>query len=222
MQFNYKNKVKQIRKDILDISFAANACHISSSLSCVKTLVELFYIQEIKPEQFLFGKASGCAAYYAILADKEYFSKEKLVYYLRNYPLANVSVPGVIHSVGSVGHALSVATGIALGNRNQQFYVLLSDGDLMEGSTYEAALFIGQHNLINLHVHIDDNKFVACGKTKDILNLENAYIFYKKSITNFYKHNNIKGDGVDFMQGSHHWHYKNLDSLLLKKALKQL
>lgn len=216
-----EEKKRQIKKDILIASYEAQACHIGSALSCVDILVDLLYnISE--NDVFLFGKASGVLAYYAILADQGKFPKEKLAEYIKNYPLPSTEVPGIIHPMGSVGHALSVACGIALGNRNREVYVLLSDGDCMEGATYEAVLFANQHKLDNLNVIIDDNGLVALGKTEDILSLENAYDFMDKSLMNFRREMTIKGDGVDFMENDYTWHYKNLTKELLDKALWQI
>jgi len=210
-----------MKKEILINSYKAGACHISSALSCIDILVDIFK-QKKEDDIFLFGKASGVAAYYCLLAEQGEIPKGKVAYYLKNYPLVSKEVPGVVHSFGSIGHSLSVAAGIAFADRKRNVYVLISDGELMEGSTYEAALFIGQHNLKNLYVHVDDNKLVALGKTKDILNLDNAFEFYQKNIPNFIRHETIKGAGVDFMENDYTWHYKNLDENLLEKALEQI
>lgn len=212
----------QIRRDIINISYEAKACHIGSALSCVEILLDILYKRKIKPEHFIFGKASGVLVYYIILAELGYFPKEALVTNIKKYPLPSTEVPGVIHSFGSVGHALSIACGMALGDRENEYHVLLSDGDLMEGSTYEAALFAGHHKLDNLYVHVDDNKVVALGATEDILSLTTAYDFYQKTIPNFYIHDTIKGKGVDFMEGTHKWHYANLTEELRDKALCQI
>ena len=124
-----KEKARQIRKDIINASYEAKACHIGSALSCVDLMVQLHYSLLSEGDVFLFGKASGVATYYAILADKGVFPKEKITEFLKNYPLPSTEVPGVLHSFGSVGHALSVACGIALGDRKTEVHVLLSDGD---------------------------------------------------------------------------------------------
>ena len=211
-------KNQQISKDILNASYEAGACHIGSALSCVDILVDLLYPK--LDGVFLFGKASGVATYYAILADQGVFPKEHLARYLKEYPLPSTEVPGVVHSFGSVGHALSVAAGMALGNREQDVYVLLSDGDLQEGSTYEATLFASQHDLKNLYVHVDDNNLQACGTTSDILAID--YSFFESHLWNFHHHQTIKGKGVDFMENEFSWHYRNLNESLLKDALKQI
>jgi len=217
-----ETKTKQIKGDILNASFEAKACHIGSSLSCVGILTDLFYTQKIKPEQFIFSKASGVATYYAILADLGYFPKDKFAEYLKNYPLASKHVPGITHSVGSVGMGLSVAVGLALSDRTKDIYCLISDGQLNEGVTYEAALFARQHKLTNLHVICDNNGIQAMGKTDDILNLDTALEFYQKTFPNFRNVITIKGQGIDFFENKTESHYMNLDEDKLKRALEQI
>ena len=219
---NLQEKCRQIRKDILNASFEAKACHLGSSLSCVEILVDLFYDTLKEKDVFVFSKASGAATYYAILADKGFFPKEKLAQYLHDYPEASKEVPGVTHSVGSIGHGLAVATGLALADRTKRVFVLLSDGELQEGVTYESALVARQHNLTNLYVIVDDNSLQACGAVKDILDLETAYEFYQKTFPNFKRVKTVKGQGVDFMEGDYTWHYRNLTPYLLEKALCQI
>jgi transketolase len=210
--------IKSLRRTILQASFDAGACHLGSALSCLEIIIPILYEKE---GIFLFGKASGVAAYYTILSEQGYFPKEKIAYYLKNYPLPSIEVPGVVHSFGSVGHALSVAVGMALGNREQNVHVLLSDGDCQEGATYEAALFARQHKLDNLFVYVDDNKMVACGPTSEILDLETAYDFLRKTLPNVEIVDTVKGQGVSFMEGDFNWHYKNLTEELLEQALKE-
>jgi transketolase len=217
-----EDKVKQIKRDVLTASFEAGACHIGSALSCVNILVDLFYNKKIHPKQFLFGKASGVGAYYAILADLGFFNHTYIAKYLREYPLPSKEVSGVRHSFGSVGHALPVACGLALADRKTDYYVLLSDGDCQEGATFEACLFAKQHHLGNLHVIVDNNGIQACGKTDDILNMDTVWGFMKKTLPSVEIVNTVKGEGVDFMENNYEWHYRNLDKELLEKARCQI
>lgn len=215
-------KEKQIKRELLQASHKAGACHLGSALSCVSILVDLFYTKKIDPKDFLFGKASGVAAYYTVLADLGYFGKDYVADYLKNYPLPSTEVPGITHSFGSVGHALSVAVGMALKDRERDIYVLLSDGDCQEGSTLEAALFANKHNLTNLHVLVDNNRFVACGYTPDILEMKPVWDFLRACLPNLEVVDTVKGDGISFMENNYEWHYKNLTDDLLEVALKEL
>lgn len=218
---NLEQKAADIRKLVLNSSFLAKACHIGSALSCVDILVNLFYNRMQEGDIFLFSKASGVATYYAILSDFGYFPQEKIVEYLHNYPLPSKEVPGVIHSCGSLGHGLPVAVGIAYANPKSRVFVLMSDGECQEGTTYEAALFARQHNLTNLYVLVDYNHIQAMGKTYDILDLTTAFEFLEKTLPNVEIIHTIKGKGVDFMENDPAWHYRNLDETFLKEALKQ-
>lgn len=211
---------KEIKKAVLISSYEAKACHLGSSLSCVEILVDLFD-NVIQPDDvFLFSKASGVATYYAILASKGYFATDKLAEYLRQYPLPSKEVPGVLHSFGSLGHGLSVASGLALADRKRRVYVLLSDGECQEGSTMEAVLFAKQHKLDNLYVYIDENQYQACGAIDDILKVD--WNFYEHNLPNCKVFHTVKGAGVDFMENSYEWHYRNLTPELLQEALKQV
>lgn len=213
---------KQIQRDILQMSYEAGACHLGSALSCVDILVDLFDNVIEDDDIFLFGKASGVATYYAILAEKGYFAKDKLVEYIKNYPLPSKEVEGVLHSFGSLGHALSVATGLALSDRNRRVFVLLSDGECQEGSTLEAVAFAGHHNLTNLYVIVDNNGIQACGHTKDILKMDTIWEYMENTLPNCKIIETVKGDGVEFMSNDHNWHYQNLTPELYEKALKQI
>lgn len=222
MLSNLEQKAKQIRRDILNASFEAKACHLGSALSCVEIMVDLFYNRLKEDDIFIFSKASGVATYYAILADKGYFSKEKLAEYLHNYPLPSKEVKGVLFSCGSLGHGVSVATGLALADRNRDVYVLVSDGEIQEGTMWESALFARQHKLNNLFVICDDNGIQAMDKTSLILDLKTAFSFLKKTFPNFKNVKTIKGFGVSWMEDLPEWHYRNLDEKLLKLALKEI
>lgn len=213
---------KKIKRKVLDASFKAGACHISSALSCVDILVDLYYNRIKNGDIFIFSKASGVATYYSILSDFGYFSEGDISEYLKKYPLPSKEVPGVIHSMGSLGHGLPIAVGIALGDRTRDVYVLMSDGECQEGTTYESSLFARQHNITNLYVLVDNNKIQGIDYTDKILNLDTAFEFMKNTLPNVEIFNTVKGQGVDFIENDPAWHYKNLDIDLLNKALCQI
>jgi|SRR3990167_477760 len=208
-----------LRKLILEKSYEAGACHIGSALSCVDIVKEIYDI--LGEDVFIFGKASGAAALYCVLAERGIIDKDRLAYYLKYYPLPSKEVPGVVHSVGSLGHSLPVAAGMALGNRARKVYVLISDGECQEGTTYETALFARQHKLDNLFVIVDANGFQALGRTADILDLETAFEFLGKCFANFDVRRTIKGQGVARFENDNSWHYKNLSKEDLELCLKE-
>lgn len=213
-------KKKQIRKAILNDSYKAGACHIGSALSCVDILCDLYYKILNKGDIFIFGKASGIATLYAILEDKGIIKNAWK--YLKKYPLPSKEVKGVIWSGGSLGMGLGIATGVALGNRKKNVYVLLGDADLQEGSTYEAALFARHHNLTNLNVIVDANGIQACGYTGNIIGLSTVIAFLHNTLPSFQCIKTTKGKGVLFMENNYDWHYKNLDEFSLQEALDGL
>ena len=241
-----ENFAKKIRQNILKASFKAKACHIGSALSCVEILVALYAKILKKSDIFLFSKASGVCALYVVLAEKGILDRKKVAYYLKKYPLAGREVPGVIWSAGSLGHGLPVAVGMALADKKRRVYCLVSDGELQEGTAWESALFANHHNLNNLVVIVDRNRFQACGKTEEILKLEplakkwRSFGWQVKVINGHSlseienaleaKHkkplviiaDTVKGKGVSFCENEYSWQYRNLNEELLKLALKEL
>jgi transketolase len=199
---------------LIDISYKANACHIGSALSCIDLVDKLLKKKGI----FVFSKASGVGAYYACLVNNGKMTEEQAVEMLKKYPLPNKET-GLVWSGGSLGHGLPVAVGLALGNKKKQVYVLMSDGECQEGTTWECLLFARQHKLKNLHIYIDNNGLQACGATKDILDIPFKQL---KKIFPINVVKTIKGQGVDFMENNYVWHYKNLKPKLYAKAIYQL
>jgi len=210
----------RLRKDILRISYNAGACHLGSALSCIDILTDI-YSEMGEQDRFIFSKASGAAALYVLLVEEGIIPENKVTYCLKNYPLPSKEVPGVIHGVGSLGHGLPVAVGLALSDRKRKVYVLMSDSEIQCGTTWESILFARQHKLKNLKIYVDRNRLQALGKTEEILGITKALqllrqLFPIKVIRT------IKGMGVPFMEGKVEWHYWNLTPKLLQQALDQI
>lgn len=132
-------------------------------------------------DRLILSKGHGCAGLYAALAEQGFFPASWLdSFYQNGGRLAghatHTGVPGVEVSTGSLGHGLSIASGMALaGKRDQRAYrvfTLLSDGECDEGSIWEAILFAPHHGLDNLVAVIDYNKIQSLGHVKDVLDLE--------------------------------------------------
>ena len=220
---NLEKICKKIRLAILKSSYEVGACHIGSALSAVEIIVSLYWKILKKNDVFIFGKASGASALYCVLAERGIIKKSKVNEYLKKYPLANSFVPGVTTSVGSVGMGLSTAVGLALSNRKKRVYCLISDGQLDEGVTYEAALFSRQHKLNNLYVICDNNKYQATGATKDILDLTTSFKFMTETFPNLEIVNTIKGRGVSFLENNPiASHYMNLDKQKYEQAIEEI
>jgi transketolase len=175
---------KEIRKNILNMIYAARASHIGSCFSVVDILNILYAkILDVDPKNpkrpdrdyLIMSKGHAAAALYATLATYQFISLHELKDYCRNGSrLAGhitVKVPGVELSTGALGHGLSVGCGIALASK-KKVYIILSDGECDEGSIWEAALFAPHHLLKNLTVIIDYNKIQSFGYIQQVLNLE--------------------------------------------------
>ena len=243
-----------VRKQVIEISYLAKSSHIGSSLSIVDILIVL-YKNILKKNIFILSKGHACLAYYCVLQKFNYINKKLLYSYGKNNTLllSHVShkVPGVEFSTGSLGHGLPYAVGRALAEKinkkEKKIYVLVSDGELNEGTTWESLLFASFHRLNNLIIIIDYNKIQSLDFTKNILQLEplnkkfisfgcfvkiidghnysqiyKSLLFKSKNKPYIIIANTIKGKGVKFMENSVLWHYKSPDSKELSEAIKEL
>ena len=180
----------RIRKHCVAMTDRANASHIGSSLSMADLLAVLYgktlRFDPGRPDwpdrdRFVLSKGHGCAALYAVLAECGFFPLDWLAtFYQDGSPLAghatHKDVPGVEVSTGSLGHGLSLATGMALAakrdGRPYRVFCLLSDGECDEGSTWEPILFAPQHRLDNLIAIVDYNKIQSLGTVKEVIDLD--------------------------------------------------
>lgn len=177
-----KSVKKECRKTLLGLYKKANAGHIGSSLSCLDILVYLFFFRMKAEDKFILSKGHAAAALYTVLCRKGCLSEEYLnTFYndgtfLAAHPPCGRGVNGIPFGTGSLGHGLSLATGISLSTRFSKrtfnVYCILSDGDCNEGSTWEAVLFAAHHKLRNLTAIVDYNRLQGFGKSQDILELE--------------------------------------------------
>ncbi len=175
---NLEKKANQIRKDLIEIAVNNKAGHIASSLSCVDILVALYYnIMNIQKhntqwkgrDRLIFSKAHGCYGLYSILADIGYISKNDWYnFYKGSFLMGCVERSlehGIEASCGSLGHGLPIAVGIAFGaklqNKTYKTYCIVGDGEMQEGSNWEAIQFAVKHELSNLIIIIDNNKLQA-------------------------------------------------------------
>jgi len=183
---------KNIRREAFKAVYHAKSAHLGSAMSCVDILTALYFGTIQENEKFILSKGHACSALYATLAEKGILNRELFNTYMKEgSPLTahcDTSVPGVHFSTGSVGMGLSVATGIAyadkidsaLDGNKRKTYALLSDGDLNEGSTWEAIMFAGHHKLDNLVTIIDNNNLQAYGKTDEVIQV-NGPVYCKIS-----------------------------------------
>ncbi len=267
MNKDYAKIANEIRRTVLKMANRAKSAHVGSSLSLVELLSVLYWgILRAKPlnpsweerDRFILSKGHGCAVLYATLAAKKFFPHRWLDTYYQNGGklsghITHHNIPGVEASTGSLGHGLPIGCGMAIAaKRDKKKYrvlVILSDGELDEGSNWEAILFAPHHKLDNLVVIIDYNKIQSLTFVKDTLNLEPlaqkwstfgwavkeidghnfdeiektlAQIPFVKGKPSCVIAHTIKGKGVSFMENDNLWHYRAPDEHELKKALKEL
>ena len=181
---------KRVRLKAVHMVHRARSAHIGGSLSMADLLAALYGgILRVNPalpewadrDRFVLSKGHACAALYATLALRGFFPEEGLESFYQDGGrlfghVTHAGVPGVEISTGSLGHGLSVASGMAWAARSDgkshRVFVLLSDGECDEGSVWEAALFAGHHRLDNLIAIVDYNKIQSLGHVREVLNLE--------------------------------------------------
>ena len=247
---NWQNIVAQLRAQVVELSHHAKAAHLASSLSCVDILAVLYEsvlrLKDDDPgwpdrDRFVLSKGHAAAALYAVLARKHILTNDQLRSYgqegslLEEHPSPRLD--GVEAATGSLGHGLSIGNGIALGSRIQgqgfKVYVLLSDGECNEGSTWEAALFASRHQLSNLCAIIDYNKWQATGRSQEVLaidplaekwrafgwevdevdghdheQLEAKLCAHSEKGPRMIVAHTVKGKGISFMEDDNNWHYR--------------
>lgn len=261
---NLINISKEIRKSIVKMNSNSSASHSGTALSSVDILTILYFkILNIDPnnpndknrDKFILSKGHGSSALYATLAHRGFFSLDKLDrFYVDNgfLPghLDKEAVPGIEVSSGSLGHGLSIGIGMAISNKvdrnNSKVIVISGDGELNEGSIWEAIMFAPQQNLDNLTLIVDYNKLQGYGKTNDVINLEplkDKFEAFNWNVFEIDGHNyneieiamlektttpkviiahTIKGKGVSYMENKFIWHYKSPNKEELKQALEEL
>jgi len=257
---------KTIRANALRMVSKANASHIGTCLSMADLLAVLYgQFLNVDPsnpawvdrDRFILSKGHGTAIVYAALAERGFFPKDWLDnYYQEGSPLAgHIShvVPGVELSTGSLGHGLPVGCGLALGFKrdgsSNRVVVMLSDGELDEGSNWEAILFAPQHALDNLIAIVDYNKIQSLGNVADVLDLHplaDKFRAFRWAVREIDGHDHsairdalkaapfeagrpsvivahtVKGKGVDYMENELLWHYRAPNAEQLSTALSQI
>jgi transketolase len=257
---------QRLRARAVKMIHKSRVSHLGSCLSMADLLAALYwYALRINPsdpvwsgrDRFFLSKGHGAAILYAALAEQGFFPIEELDQYCQSGSRltghVNSGVPGVEVSTGSLGHALPIACGVALAGKREgasfRNFVLLSDGELDEGSNWEAILFAPQHRLDNLIVIVDYNKIQSFGRTASVLDLDplaHKFESFRWAVREIDGHNmeeiveaigavpfesgrpsaiiahTVKGKGVAAMEDQLAWHYKSPSDEQLTAALKEL
>jgi len=258
-----KDRSRQYRIDLLKTIFNAKAGHTGGCLSIVDILNVLYnHVLQGKWEdptrdRYIQSKGHAVEALYVVLADKGFFPKEELKtlgkYKSRLIGHPTKKVPGMEQNTGGLGHGLSISCGTALGAKkshlNTNVYTVLGDGEMAEGSNWEAMLFAAHNKLDNLCAILDYNKLQITGPNAEVMNLEplrqkiesfgwevqevdgncieelvNAFnkLPFAKGKPSFIIAHTVKGKGVSFMEHNKKWHHGVPSEQELDRALKEL
>lgn len=258
---------RAVRAHALRMVHRAKASHIGSALS-IADIVAVLYAPEggvlrLRPaepgwagrDRFLLSKGHACVAVYAALAERGFFPVDELQSYGQDFArlMNHIShhVPGVEFSTGSLGHALGFGVGKALAARlrgeNWATQVLVSDGELNEGSNWEALMFASHHGLDRLTAIVDVNglqSLTTTALTQDLGDLRAKFEAFGASVVEVDGHDHtqlhqalrqpgrgkpqvvlartVKGKGVSFMEHRVDWHYRSPNDAQLAQALAEL
>jgi transketolase len=254
-----------VRRQVLRTIQQAGLGHVGGDLSVTDVLVTLFdAVLSIDPAQpqwpdrdrFILSKGHCAAALYAVLAHSGFFPEERLQHFaaalspLNGHPNRR-KVPGVETNTGPLGHGLPVAVGCATGaqiaGKAWRTYVVLGDGELQEGSNWEAAMYAAQRGLGSLTAIVDRNRLQQGASTADINELEPladkwAAFGWETHVVDGHSHaallevlqappgqrpraviaNTVKGKGVSFMENGVEWHHKVPSAEQYEAALREL
>lgn len=255
----------RIRRRILSTIETAGLGHVGGDLSVTDILVTLFEgVLRIDPaepdwplrDRFILSKGHCAAALYSVLAECGYFAPERLGHFaaplspLNGHPNRR-KVPGVETNTGPLGHGLPVGVGCATAARiraeDWRTFVVVGDGELQEGSNWEAAMYAAQRRLGHLTVVVDRNRLQQGASTADTNELEPLAdkwqaFGWETHVVDGHAHadllavlsrvpgerpraviaNTVKGKGVSFMEHGVEWHHKVPSAAQVEAALKEL
>jgi transketolase len=242
---------KYIRVKSLMMVSHANSSHIGSCLSVADLIAVVQILVQDNDSELIFSKGHAAASMYASLAGLKLIPEHLLNEFGTDgselIGHVNHMVNGISFSTGSLGHGLPLGIGVAIPSRQKRVYVIISDGELNEGTTWESLAIASQLQLSNLTVIIDANGIQSFGKTNEILNLEP--LVEKLSSFGWSCHDidghsipllfealesnsvnkprvviarTIKGKGVKEMEGKLEWHYKSPTNEDLEKFISEV
>ena len=257
-----KARCNDFRRRILDISQQVQALHIGSAYSCTE-IVDCIYYELMRrdsdgssPDTFLMSKGHGCMIQYVILEAMGVLSRKDLDKYCTSegklgcHP--DYGNPGIEASTGSLGHGLSMAVGMALAEKGQRqsglIYTVLSDGEVQEGSTWEATLMASSLGCDNLIAFMDNNDFQSLGRTSEthpsFYPIVEKYQAFGWEAVEIQGHDSkavfeavenrkggkplmvvaktTKGKGVSYMENIPIWHYRSPSPEEYEQALEEL
>jgi len=228
----------RIRIATLKMTAETKSSHIGSCFSVADILSATILKCKTDESILFFSKGHAAAIYYAALSETGQFDHEELKSFGKNgselIGHVNHKVPGVIFSTGSLGHGLPVSVGYAFGNPEKRVFVILSDGELNEGTTWESLALAYHLKISNLTVIVDLNGIQSFGATSEVLNLHplvDKFSSFNWTVSEIDGHNyddlyncffrdqskefalvlakTVKGKGIKLMENQLAWHYKS-------------
>jgi transketolase len=257
-----QQRCRRSRRRILDISQQVSALHIGSAYSCTEIVDCIYYGlmrrngDNTSPDTFLMSKGHGCMIQYVILEDLGILSRADLDSYctpkgrLGVHP--DIGNPGIVAATGSLGHGLSMVCGMALAEKARKsdgvIYTVLSDGEVQEGSTWEATMMASSLGLGNIVAVIDNNDFQSLGRTSEthpsFYPLVEKYLAFGWESVEVDGHDSraifeaisnrsgakpfmlvaktTKGKGVSYMENVPIWHYRSPSKDEYSQAVAEL
>ena len=258
-------KSVHLRKKTLEAIYEAGAGHTGGSLSCLDILSVLYNrILNVSPETFsdpnrdryVQSKGHSVEALYAVLADRGFFPEAELktICHYKSHFVGHPTrhIPGIEMNTGALGHGLPISTGMAIAGKMDsapyRVFTLLGDGELAEGSNWEAAMAAAHYNLDNLTAIVDHNTLQITGRTRSVCSnepLDEKWRAFGWAVRTVNGHdfaeltyalskpaetgkptcviaNTVKGKGVSFMEDVAKWHHGVPSEAELKQALGEL
>jgi transketolase len=176
-----EQKRNSIKKRLIKMYKAANAGHVGCSLSSLEIAVFIRFALSQSGDELILSKGHAAALLYSVLAEEGILSETEIDSFYKNgtylsaHPPVN-KIKGIPFATGSLGHGLSIAAGLGLAGKlkknSKKIFCITSDGEINEGSTWEAALFIAHHNLKNVLWFIDRNYLQGFGRTEETIKLD--------------------------------------------------
>lgn len=263
-----ERKAYELRRDVLEMVHNSAAGHVGGDLSVIDILTVLYFQEmNIHPEypddpdrdRCVLSKAHCADALFCVLGKRGYYDETEAIATFSQFGSKyighpNMEVPGVEINGGSLGHGLSVGVGMALAGRLNhkayRTYVVLGDGEMAEGSNYEAMMAAGHYHLDNLCAIVDLNGLQISGATGDVMDsssladkfrdfgwnvidvadgndcvqLADAFGLargYKGQPTALIAHT-VKGKGVSFMENVAGWHHGVMTEAQYEQAVKEI
>jgi transketolase len=255
-------RCRRYRRRILDVSQQVQALHIGSAYSCTE-IVDCMYhglmrrnLDGSSPDTFLMSKGHGCMIQYVILEERGTLTRQDLDLYCRPdgrlgcHP--DYGNPGIEASTGALGHGLSMVVGMALAERGRKtggtIFTVLSDGEIQEGSTWEAIMMASSFGLSNIVAAVDNNDFQSLGRTSEthpsFYPLVDKFVAFGWETAEVDGHDSAavfdaisgrsgkkpfmlvakttKGKGISYMENVPIWHYRSPNAKEYQQAVVEL